>query len=248
VDANFDDLENYNSLARRELALLEVLARLAGDEIERGQSELSSRYEKAIHDYETRFQATFENAAVGIANVAPDGRFLRDGSHLFITPEWLMNGSGPVRLDRCRLMARRCRVWRCSKSAAIWGIPVIVLTYSRRQPVTHSSTELMNPNDDQIRAMIAAQLIKFVDYATHHLVEGLFIGDEAEAEAALVEAAAVLKEVSDPSSVQPLSLSALLADWLEYRDAPQGSFPEWCHRRNRTHRWWSIVYYDQRKG
>jgi hypothetical protein len=69
---------------------------------------------------------------------------------------------------------------------------------------------------------------KFVDYATHHLVEGLFIGDEAEAEAALVEAAAVLKEASDPSSVQPLndeaqSLSALLADWLEYRDAPHRS-------------------------
>jgi PAS domain S-box-containing protein len=54
-----------------------VLARLAGDVIERGQSELFSRYEKAIRDYETRFQATFENAAVGIANVAPDGRWLR---------------------------------------------------------------------------------------------------------------------------------------------------------------------------
>ncbi len=77
MDANFDDLENYNSLARRELALLEVLARLAGDVIERGQSELFSRYEGAIRDYETRFQATFENAAVGIAHVAPDGRWLR---------------------------------------------------------------------------------------------------------------------------------------------------------------------------
>jgi hypothetical protein len=111
----------------------------------------------------------------------------------------------------------------------------------------------MNPKDDQVRAMIAAQLIKFVDYATHHLVEGSFIGDEAESDAALVEAAAVLKEVSDPSSVQPLndeaqSLAALLADWREYRDAPQGSFPEWCHQRNRPHHWWSIVYYDQRKG
>jgi PAS domain S-box-containing protein len=77
VDANFDHLENYNSLARRELALLEVLARLTGDVIERGRSELFSRYEKAIRDYETRFQATFENAAVGIANVTPDGRWLR---------------------------------------------------------------------------------------------------------------------------------------------------------------------------
>ena len=112
---------------------------------------------------------------------------------------------------------------------------------------------VMNPKDDQVRAMIAAQLIKFVDYATHHLVEGSFIGDEAEAETALVEAAAVLKEVSDQSSVHLLneevqSLSALLADWREYRDAPQGSFPEWCYQRNRSHRWWSIVYYDQGKS
>jgi hypothetical protein len=77
VDADFDHLENYNSLARRELALLEVLARLTGDVIERGQSELFSRYEKTIRDYETRFQATFENAAVGIANVTPDGRLAK---------------------------------------------------------------------------------------------------------------------------------------------------------------------------
>jgi PAS domain S-box-containing protein len=77
VDANFDHLENHNSLARRELALLEVLARLAGDVIERGQSELFSRYEKAIRDYETRFRATFENAAVGIAHLGPDLRWLR---------------------------------------------------------------------------------------------------------------------------------------------------------------------------
>ena len=68
---------------------------------------------------------------------------------------------------------------------------------------------------------------------------------------ALVEATAVLKEVSDPSSVQALNdaaqrlvgFSAFLADWREYRDAPQGNFPEWCYQRNRTHRWWFIVYY-----
>jgi hypothetical protein len=106
----------------------------------------------------------------------------------------------------------------------------------------------MNPKDDQVRALIAAQLIKFVDYATHHLAEGSFIGDEAEAEAALVEATAVLKAVSDLSSVRPLndeaqSLAALLADWREYREAPQGSFREWCYQRNRAHRWWSTVYY-----
>jgi PAS domain S-box-containing protein len=77
VDIKLDHLENYNDLARRELALLEVLARLTGDVIERRQGELSSHYERAIRDSEVRFQATFENATVGIAHVAPDGRWLR---------------------------------------------------------------------------------------------------------------------------------------------------------------------------
>jgi PAS domain S-box-containing protein len=54
-----------------------VLARLTGDVIERRQCELSSHFEKAIRDHEARFQATFENATVGIAHVAPDGRWLR---------------------------------------------------------------------------------------------------------------------------------------------------------------------------
>jgi hypothetical protein len=111
----------------------------------------------------------------------------------------------------------------------------------------------MNPKDDRVRTRIATQLINFAGSATHHLNEGVFIGDEAEVEAALVEAAAVLKEVSAPSSIQPLndqaqSLSALLADWREYRHAPQGSFLEWRDRRNRTHRWWSHFYYDPVKG
>jgi PAS domain S-box-containing protein len=77
VDVKLDHLENYNDLARRELALLEVLARMTGDVIERRQSELSSHYERATRDCEARFQATFENATVGIANVAPDGRFIK---------------------------------------------------------------------------------------------------------------------------------------------------------------------------
>jgi PAS domain S-box-containing protein len=77
VDIKLDHLENYNDLARRELALLEVLARLTGDVIERRQCELTSQFERAIRDCETRFQATFENATVGIANVALDGRWLR---------------------------------------------------------------------------------------------------------------------------------------------------------------------------
>src|SRR5258708_3798857 len=37
---------------------------------------------------------------------------------------------------RCRLLARPCRLGRCSKSAAIWGTPVVLLRSSVGQPVT----------------------------------------------------------------------------------------------------------------
>jgi hypothetical protein len=132
-------------------------------------------------------------------------------------------------------------------------VPTRYLALLRRDRKLLYDALEMNSKDDQIRAMIAAQLVKFVEYATHHLAQGLFLGKETEANAALVEASTLLKEVSNPSLVQHLNdqvqrLSALLADWQEYRDAPQGSFSEWCHRQNRPHRWCSVHFYDQRKG
>ena len=88
-----------------------------------------------------------------------------------------------------------------------------------------------------------------VDYATHHLAEGEFIGDEDEAFAALAKADSLLSGAVEPSSVRALrhevdELAGLLADWKQYREAPEGTFPEWCLAQNRDHHWRSTVYYD----
>jgi hypothetical protein len=82
----------------------------------------------------------------------------------------------------------------------------------------------LDPADDQPRAALVVKLLDFVDHATHHLVESSFIGGETEAVAALRD---------------------LLEDWLAYREAPRGTFPELCASHGRTHQWSTIVYYDR---
>lgn len=137
--------------------------------------------------------------------------------------------------------------WRAAEA----NNPVLLryLALLRRDCVLLNEARRMNPKDDLLRATLAGILIGVVDDATHHLVEGEFIGDEAQASAALADAASVLAGVADPSAVGSLKqdlegLAALLADWREYRQAPEGTFPEWCRSQNRSHQWWSIVYYD----
>ena len=41
-------------------------------------------------------------------------------------------------------------MWCCSKSAAIWGTPAVVLTHSERQPVTHRRLSVFLPPEAKI--------------------------------------------------------------------------------------------------
>jgi hypothetical protein len=107
----------------------------------------------------------------------------------------------------------------------------------------------MNPKDGLVRVKLAKNLLSLVEYATHHLAEGKFIGDENEVSATLAEAASIVAGVEDASAKRELDkeveeLTALLSDWREYQLAPEGTFPEWCRARNRPHRWWSMHYYS----
>jgi hypothetical protein len=128
-------------------------------------------------------------------------------------------------------------------------VPLSYLALVRHDEELLKDALRQDPRNDRVRASLAWKLIRFVDYATHHLVEGGFIGKEADAAAALAEADEVLKGAPDPAMFQSLKgeverLRTLLADWDEYRAAPSGDFPEWCRQRNRSHRWWHIAYYD----
>jgi hypothetical protein len=108
----------------------------------------------------------------------------------------------------------------------------------------------LNPDDNSVRAAIVKLLIRFVDFATHHLIEGLFIGDEAEAFDDMIEADTILEGMTDSALKISLrrhveDLSLLLADWRQYQVAPDGTFRDWCSKQNHHHRWWNIVYYNE---
>jgi hypothetical protein len=149
---------------------------------------------------------------------------------------------------RTRFVERVLEEWRAANAND--PIPARYLALLRNDRALLDEALRLNPKDDDVRAAIARLLLSFVDHATHHLVEGRFIGDENDASTALAEAAAILAGVENTSSIQGLNenlaaLTALLSDWNEYRLAPEGAFPEWCRARNRNHPWWSIVYYAQ---
>ena len=149
---------------------------------------------------------------------------------------------------RTRFVERVLEEWRAADAND--PIPARYLALLRGDRALLDEALRLNPKDADVRAAIARMLLSFVDHATHHLVEGRFLGDENEASSALTEAASILAGVEDSSSIRGLTenlaaLTLLLADWNEYRRAPEGTFPEWCRARNRNHRWWSIVPFSE---
>jgi hypothetical protein len=111
----------------------------------------------------------------------------------------------------------------------------------------------IDPNDDMARFRLVAVFLGCVDFASHHLVEGKFLGDEKEAEEMLLTAESLLEGASDGTKCENLrrwrlQISNLLADWITYRQNPDGEFREWCKSHGRGYHWPTIIYYDHRTG
>ena len=112
---------------------------------------------------------------------------------------------------------------------------------------------LIEPRDDIARRTLITALLYDVDYATHHLVEGRFIGEESVAETALGAVKTLLDDAFDRSTYSDLQiwfsrLRSLLNDWTEYCENSTGDFPEWCARRGHHYEWPIIVYYNDRRA
>ena len=108
----------------------------------------------------------------------------------------------------------------------------------------------LDATDLVARSFAASRLLKDVEYDTHHLSDGIFLGSEEEAESLLEEAFAHIQGLPESENRSSLETSYerlrhLLDDWLEYKEAPQGTFPEWCKSRGRQHFWWKVVYYKK---
>lgn len=112
---------------------------------------------------------------------------------------------------------------------------------------------VLDPADDIARSRLVAGLLGDVEYASHHLVEGRFIGKESDADEALRGAENLLASARDRAKFVRLDnwlsqLRSLLNDWSEYRQAPDGEFREWCAMRGCKHEWPVIVYWHDGAG
>ncbi len=107
--------------------------------------------------------------------------------------------------------------------------------------------------DDIARIQLIRHFLNDVDYATHHLVEGTFIGSEAQAQSDLDSARRLIDALDHRDAAEGYGswcdqLQRLLDDWAEYRREPNGSFPDWCKQQGRDYEWPTIVYYDNPSG
>jgi hypothetical protein len=92
-----------------------------------------------------------------------------------------------------------------------------------------------------------------VDYATHHLQEGRFLGAIEDAWLALERAQALIDGAPQRSQVADLipeidQYRQLIEDWVSYQSSSsEESFPAWCTGLGRNHPWRTIIYYQARK-
>ena len=92
--------------------------------------------------------------------------------------------------------------------------------------------------------------MRYVEFATHNLVEGRLVGTIADAYSALDEAERYARAAVDPGPLRDLVSQIgvyrqLLTDWHEWKSEAKGAFPDWCRERGRPYSWPTIVYYDR---
>lgn len=110
----------------------------------------------------------------------------------------------------------------------------------------------LDPAADRVRAGLISLQLGFVDHAMHHVSESIVLEPVAEVGAALDSVAQLLQAAVEPDSPRLQELASEMAelrrlfdDWVAYQAEGSGTFPEWCQRHQRTHRWWNIIYYEK---
>lgn len=163
--------------------------------------------------------------------------FRTPGCHQFLSQPLLARFVFPV-LQR----------WAADESEAI--TPVRWLAILRRDPKLLAKALANDPDDMVVRRMLIERRLYAVDYATHHLGEGLFIGDLDEALEDLRQASDLIERAQDREALADLDREArqfdqMLFDWQAYQLRPVGSFPEWCAAKGRNYHWPVAVYYSE---
>lgn len=128
------------------------------------------------------------------------------------------------------------RIWLDEQPGS--PVPLRLMALILRDPDLLRASLALDGADDRVRAVLAEYILSAVEFATHHIGESTFLGDEEEALATLEEAALLLHAVpASPALARVLArksyLDALLEDWMAYRRDPVGRFRQWRIARGR---------------
>jgi hypothetical protein len=105
--------------------------------------------------------------------------------------------------------------------------------------------------DDIARRHLIRLLLDHVAFSTHHLSEGLYLGDIPTDFAFLDKAKHELQQLRDPerrdrAAHRETAQRQLLEDWQTYsRSKPDEPFRDWCTRQGKQHGWAGIYYYEK---
>lgn len=107
----------------------------------------------------------------------------------------------------------------------------------------------LSPEDVFVRRRLAEWHLSDVEHATHHLGENQLLGNIIETRQSLASARAVVDGAPDSTPLADLAaeiseFESMLDDWESYCETPEGTFSEWCAKRNRPYSWPTIIYYD----
>lgn len=104
------------------------------------------------------------------------------------------------------------------------------------------------PGDVLARRLLVDGHLANVDHATHHLGEGVLLGELADAQDEIARADALIAAAPDRAPFADLEDDArtfrrMLSDWQDYSASPAGTFPDWCAARGHRYGWPVAVYY-----
>lgn len=107
----------------------------------------------------------------------------------------------------------------------------------------------IDPADVPVRRRLINLELDDADHATHHLSESVLLSTVEETRSAIEKAREWISSAPDAKPFADLQAEAdsyeqILEDWVEYRQSPAGTFPEWCESQGRQYSWLTIVYYD----
>ncbi|MEM7172363.1 MAG: hypothetical protein AAF530_19505 [Pseudomonadota bacterium] len=101
----------------------------------------------------------------------------------------------------------------------------------------------LDPSDHLARrTFIVRWFLQEVDFATHHINEGLLLARLPDIEEWLDEADKLLAGAPDSSEIIDLEgeineYRQLISDWRQYQKSDFSSFPAWCIRHGRHYTW-----------